>query len=365
MASLLVVDDDLAVRQTLQILLKRHGYTTETAASAEEAQAKLKETEFDLVISDVNMPPGRSGLELVTDISMAHPNVATIMLTGMDDPEFAQTALEMGAYGYIIKPFTNNEILINITSALMRRNLMIQNKSYQEGLESTVLERTRELMTTIAQMEQTEQRLRISQEETVTRLSKAAEFRDNETAMHIQRMSRYSEVLARVAGLDDDRCKLIRIASPMHDIGKIGIQDAVLLKPGKLTPEEYEHIKTHSQIGYHILEGADSEILSMGATIALTHHEKWDGSGYPHGLVGENIPLEGRIVAVADVFDALTSARVYKPAMPVEKALQIMKDGRGTHFDPSLLDLFVQHMDQIESIRSRYPDSFAEETESA
>ena len=192
--------------------------------------------------------------------------------------------------------------------------------------------------------------------DTIFRLSMAAEYKDPDTAAHLERMSRYSEVLARGAGMPDRWVELIRYASPMHDIGKIGVPDKILMKPGKLTHAEFDEMKNHTLIGARILEGSDSELLQLSERVALAHHEKFDGSGYPHGQKGEEIPIEGRIVAVADVFDALTTKRCYKPAFSVEKALGILREGDGKHFDPQILAAFMANLDEILDIRSRLPD---------
>ena len=200
----------------------------------------------------------------------------------------------------------------------------------------------------------TEQSLRRSQGETIHRLAIAAEFRDNDTARHTMRMSRFCELLARRLGLDNERCELIRSASPLHDIGKIGISDTILLKPGKHTDEERKMMQRHADFGHQMLRGSDSELLQFGAIIAWTHHEKFDGSGYPRGLKGEDIPLEGRITAVADVFDALTSTRPYKRPYSVERSLEMMSAESGTHFEPALLELFKQNLREVHLIREQF-----------
>lgn len=207
------------------------------------------------------------------------------------------------------------------------------------------------LRETIANLETSEHALQHSQEETIMRLSMAVETRDQETGDHIERMGRYCALIGEKLGWDDGRCELMRIAAPLHDVGKIAIPDAVLLKPGALTPEERAEMEKHAEIGHEILSGSDSPLLELASRIALSHHEHWDGSGYPNGLLGGEIPLEGRMAAIADVFDALTSDRVYRPAMTVDKALSIMADGRGSHFDPDLLDVFFDSIVEVMMIR--------------
>ena len=355
-AVVLVVDDSQMVTQLICALLRPKGYACDVAMNMDEAQSYLESKTYDLILTDVNMPPGDSGLELIRHVAVEYPETAAIIVTAIDDPETGKMALELGAYGYVIKPFNNTELLINISNALIRRKLTIENRNHSLRLKQEVVERTKELMTTIHRLESTYKQLRLSQEETIHRLAKAAEFRDNETAQHINRMSRYCELLGRQLGLDDERCELLLAASPMHDIGKIGTTDSILLKDGKHTEQEFEIMKQHSEIGYRILSGSESELLNVGAMIALTHHEKYDGSGYPRGLAGEDIPLEGRITAVADVFDALTSKRIYKPAWKLEDAVSFMREQRGCHFDPELVDVFLESLPHALVIKERFAD---------
>lgn len=352
---ILIVDDEAPIRTMLGRLLEGYGYACTLAADAVEARTRLRERPFALILCDVNMP-GESGLDLVTHVLASYQDTAAVMVTGLDNPQLATTALELGAYGYIIKPFESNEVLINVVNALRRRRLEIETRAHRAQLEQTVSARTAELRAAIARLERAERDVRQSREETVKRLAIAAEFRDNLTAKHIQRMSQYCAVLARRYGLDADRCELIRIASPMHDIGKLGTPDHILLKPGKITDEEFKIMAQHSEIGYRILADSEADLLKLAATIAWTHHEKFDGTGYPRGLEGTAIPLEGRIAAIADAFDALSSRRTYKPAYPLDRTVDLMKARRGSHFDPELLDLFLTDLEEIVAIRQRYPD---------
>lgn len=239
----------------------------------------------------------------------------------------------------------------------MSRQLSLSNQELRHRAEvlnenldqrAVIEQRLRE---TIASLERSENALALSQEETIMRLSMAVETRDQETGDHIERMGRYCELLAEKLGWSADRCELLRIAAPLHDVGKIAVPDAILLKPGKLTPEERVEIERHAEIGHEILAGSDSPLLDLAARIALSHHEHWDGGGYPNQLSGEQIPIEGRMAAIADVFDALTSDRVYRPAMTVERALAIMSEGRGSHFDPELLDVFFDSIVEVMMIR--------------
>jgi putative two-component system response regulator len=345
--SILVVDDEESVQRVLARVLERGGYTrVATTSSSEEARELLAAGGIDVVLTDMQMPGG-SGLELLRHIHESLPQVATLVVTGDDSADLADAALDLGAYGYLVKPFRRSEVLINVRNATRRRDLELENREHRERLQVMVKERTEELWKMVQAVECREEDLRVSREDTIQRLSMAAEFRDDETACHIRRMSRYCGLLAAWVGIDRERCEMIRTASIMHDIGKIGIPDSILLKPGKLTPDEYAFIQQHAEFGHRILAGATSELLELAAVIALTHHEKWDGTGYPGGLEKEEIPLEGRIAAVADVFDALTTNRVYRKAFTLPEAIAIMKKGRGSHFDAELLDLFVAHLGEI------------------
>ena len=356
-ASFLVVDDQDSVQRLLVRVLDRGGYhDVTTVSSCDEAYPLLKLKEFDIVLTDMQMPGG-SGLELLTFLREELPQVATLMVTVTDDTALAEKALILGAYGYIVKPFRKNEVLINVSNALRRRTLELENVEHRERLEVMVKERTADLWEALQTVEQREQDLRDSREDTIERLSIAAEFRDDETASHIKRMSRYCGLLSGWAGLDRERSEMIRVASIMHDVGKIGIPDRILLKPDKLTLDEYSLMQQHPEFGHRILSGPDSELLELAGKIALTHHEKWDGSGYPNGLQKEEIPLEGRIAAVADVFDALITNRIYRRAFGLPEAIKIMKRGRGSHFDPDLLDLFIAHLDEVLTVKKEEEDA--------
>jgi putative two-component system response regulator len=353
----LVVDDEPQVQQLIARILERHGFRCELASSADEAR-KLLESRvegFQLMLCDVNMP-GESGLELLSTTLASHPEVAALMVTGADDPKMAENAIELGAFGYLTKPFRPNELMINIVNALHRHRLELENRAHREMLENAVEVRTSALSEAVLHLQRSEQELRTHQEETVRRLSSMAELRDLETGRHLKRMSSYCELLAERFGFDRERVELMRIASPMHDVGKIGIPDNILLKPSTLTSEEREVMQQHTVIGYRILSGSEAELLTLAALLAWTHHERFDGSGYPRQLAGEEIPIEGRIAAVADVFDALTSDRIYRPAFNVEEAVTMMREQRGAHFDPEVLDRFLGAMEKVEEIRVGYED---------
>ena len=356
---ILIVDDEAPIRTLLARLLGVHGFDCLSVGSASEARLLLATEQVSLILSDVNMP-GESGLDFAREVSKDHPEIAIVMVTGLDDRHHAEAAVEHGVYGYVLKPFKPNELVINVVNALRRRTLEIENRGHRDRLEQTVLERTSTLRETISRLESSEGEMRRLREETIRRLSWAAEFRSQETGQHIVRMSLYCALLARLAGIDAERAELIRIASPMHDVGKIGIPDRILLKPGKLTGEERHIMESHAAMGHRILAGSNVELLELAALLALTHHERIDGAGYPHGLAGERIPIEGRIAAIADVFDALTSDRVYRPAFQPEEAREMMLDGRGTQFDPRLLDLFLGAWHDVLAIRRAATDAAVE-----
>ncbi len=349
MAWILIVDDEPQIREALGRLLKASGHECTYAENAAQARDELRKSPCELMLCDINMP-GESGLELARYVLKECTDVAVVMATAVDDADVAETALELGAYGYLIKPAGRNEVRITVSNALRRRSLEIRHRDYTHELEQAILDRTSDL--------------RVSREETIHRLASAMEFRDNETAEHNQRMSHCCKLLAKRLGMSAERCDQIRLASVMHDVGKIGVSDLVLLKPGKLTDEEFAQIKTHSEIGHRILSGSSSPMIELGATIAFTHHEKYDGSGYPRRLAGEAIPIEGRIAAVADVFDALTSNRIYRNAWSVEKTVELLIRDKGSHFDPHLVDLFLGSMDDVLDIKTRYADRSAATTSS-
>lgn len=329
----LVVDDEEPVRKMIARMVTSGGeWECETAADAAEARMLLARRGFSLVICDVNMP-GESGTDLTRWIREHHPDVAVLMATGIDDPQLAQSVLELGAYGYLVKPFKRHEVQINVANALGRRRLELENRDHRALLEQRVEARTQEL--------------RRSREETIRRLSLAIEFRSRETGEHVERIGNGAALIARGLRLNPGRCELIRLAAPLHDVGKIGISDEILLKPEPLTAAERERMENHAEIGYRLLTGSGSDLLETAATIAWTHHERWDGIGYPRRLAGDAIPIEGRITAVMDVFDALTHDRVYRPAMTMDRALEIIRAGRESHFDPATVDAFLASLDEL------------------
>ena len=345
-ATILVVDDESVNVKLLEKLLDEAGYSDVVSTQdPREVEWQVERHRPDLILLDINMPY-RDGFQVMEALRARFPGECEVppilVLTAQNDQEHLRRALEGGARDYLTKPFDRAELLMRVRNLLEVRGAFKLLRDEKQVLERMVLERTRELHDTRLQV--------------VRRLGLAAEYRDNETGMHIVRMSKTSVVLGRALGMDEARLDLLLNASPMHDIGKIGIPDHVLMKPGKLDEHEFELIKTHTIIGADLLGGDDSELMTMAREIALGHHERWDGTGYPHGLKGEEIPLVGRICAVADVFDALTSDRPYKSGWPVEEAVEYIRNGAGSQFDPAVVEAFSAHLDEILAIREKYSD---------
>jgi len=343
-ANILLVDDEPANIKLLGRTLGTFGYQNIIATTDPRTVLDLfHQHPFDLIILDLNMPH-LDGFEVMRQLqALGRDDLPPILiLTAQHDQEHRVRALRGGAHDYVTKPFAVDELLARVRNLLQVQLYHKSMRGRNQWLEERVQERTRELYDT---------RLQI-----VRRLGRAAEFRDNETGLHVLRMSKMSVALGEACGMSSEECELLLNASPMHDIGKIGIPDQILLKPGKFEPQEWEIMKTHASIGADILSGDDSELLSMARVIALNHHEKWDGSGYPNGLAAEDIPLPGRVVALADVFDALTSVRPYKKAWSVDTAMEYVVANRGKHFDPRLVDLFRARLPDILEIK----DTFAE-----
>ena len=341
-AVLLIVDDQASNVQLLQMLLKSTGHRNIVATTdSRQALELYQKHQPALVLLDLQMP-FLDGFGVIEQIRAADPhNYAPILvLTAEVDTSIRYRALEAGARDFLLKPFDRVEVRARIRNLLEMRLLFNQTTTHAANLEHTVAARTLEL--------------RATQMEIIHRLGHAAEYKDNETGNHIIRMSLYCEVLAKAAGLDATEQEILLRAAPMHDVGKIGIPDRILMKPAKLTADEWEVMKTHAEIGADLLSGSQSPLIQMAQAIAWTHHEKWNGSGYPRALRGEAIPLAGRIVAICDVFDALTSVRPYKLAWTLERTLAEMKLGSGRHFDPRLLEVFMAAIPEVMKIRATY-----------
>jgi putative two-component system response regulator len=340
----LIVDDaEINLILFAALVKKLDGCESTTFASSAEGLAWAQANEPDLIIVDYMMPD-LDGIEFIRRLRQwpGKESVPILMITANDQKQVRYRALDIGATDFLTKPVDKIEFLARANNMLMLSDVRKKLADRAEWLAAEVRKATTEIV----------QRER----ETVVRLSKAAEYRDPETGAHILRMAHYSELIARGMGLSVEDQELLLEAAPMHDIGKVGIADNILLKPGRLTPDEFEIMKQHASFGYDILQGSSSKVLQAGAEIARAHHEKYDGSGYPNGLKGEEIPIFSRIVAVADVFDALTSERPYKKAWSLERAAEHIRANIGTHFDPQCVDTFFDHWDDVLAIRQRFQD---------
>lgn len=340
--NVLIIDDNRANMVLIEHLLRKiPDCGSELQQDPAAALAWCKSQIPDLVIVDYMMP-GMDGIEFIRRFREL-PGTAEIpilMVTANSTMDVRYAALEAGSNDFLTKPINKAEFVPRVKN-------MLELRRGQRLLGDRVLLLADEVR-------KATERLRESEREALFRLSKLAEYRDPETGSHILRMAHYSKHIAARLGLSVEEQELILEAAPMHDIGKVGIPDEILLKPGKLTGEEFDIIKTHARLGYEVLKGSSSRVLVVGAEIALSHHEKFDGSGYPGGLKGEDIPLYGRIVAVADVFDALTSERPYKKAFDVETAKKIIQEGDGKHFDPACVSAFFQNWDDVLSIMNTF-----------
>ena len=343
-AKILAVDDqELSIRLLVGILEKA-GYRNITQTTDPRLASKLYEKIMpDLIILDLNMPY-MDGFQVMSQIRQLEGDnyLPLLMISGEENHEMRFLALESGAKDFLKKPYDRVEVLVRIRNIIEVRMLHNEVRNQNKILDFKVNQRTQELYET--------------QLDVIQRLARAVEFRDTETGMHIIRMSHFSAMLAAQAGLKKDICDLILAASPLHDIGKIGIPDSILRKPGKLTPEEWEIMKTHTTIGAELLKGGNSQFLIMASEIALTHHEKWDGTGYPYGISGERIPLIGRICCLCDVFDALMTKRPYKNAWSIEATLEEIRKGKDAHFDPRLVDLFLKIVPELRHVHEKYAD---------
>jgi putative two-component system response regulator len=361
----IVDDEELNIRVARKYLRMSGFNRVDSTTEPVEAVGRIKREQPDLILLDIMMPE-ISGLdilrELRADASAKH--LPVIILTAHVEDEIKREAIEIGANDFLSKPIDPIELLPRVRNLLTLRE-------HQRWLENTSEHLEREVQRRTAALVKAEQNI-------VNCLARAAEYRDNETGRHVTRVGHYAALIAKALGMDANYCTLIKEAAKLHDVGKIGIPDAILLKTGKLDPEEFQmmqqhcgmglqvltqitqediqQVRSHVQMGASILDVIDSPLLAMASQIAMTHHEKWDGTGYPFGLKGEQIPLEGRITAVGDVFDALSSRRPYKPAFPLEKCYSILKEGRGTHFEPRVLDAFLSRRDEAVAIQMQYAD---------
>jgi len=344
MQKILLCDDELMNRKVASKILKKEGFEVIEAENGSEAIEILKTQKVDLILMDLMMPvmDGYEATKIIkSDENLL--NIPLIVISALSDKSAITKALELGANEYVTKPFDIIEFRLRVKNA-------IRLGSYHTLLEEEVAKKTQELQTALDEVIK-------SEKDILGILGKTAEFRDNETSAHTVRVGEMSALIAKKFGWNDEDVELMRLAAPMHDMGKVGIPDNILLKPGKLEVEEFEIMKTHASIGHTILSQKETPLLKLAAEIANTHHEKHNGSGYPNALSGDDIPLCGSIVAVVDVFDALLSERPYKKAFTLDKTLDIIKGDSGTHFNPEVVNIFIDALPEILAIRASLQDA--------
>jgi len=364
MPRVLVIDDEPMLRRTLADYLEDMGCETALAANGAEGLEALENFQADVALVDLNMPV-MDGYAFINAAHSRLPDLPVIVVSGVGTVDKAVEAIRLGAWDYITKPVSRFDVVeYTLSRVLERARLILENRSYQQNLEMLVDERTAELLDTRRQI--------------LFSLGKAAEYRDNETGRHVIRVGEMCAAVGRALGLDQQRVEMLREAAPLHDIGKIGVPDGILLKPGPLSPDEWEVMKRHCEYGCLILsqpqiegqpdqnacalfaadggEAATQSLMPLARTIALAHHERWDGTGYPHGLAGEAIPLEARIVSLVDVYDAMGSHRPYKKPFPEVACQDIIIQGAGSCFDPAVVEAFLASMDIILKLKERWRD---------
>jgi putative nucleotidyltransferase with HDIG domain len=330
-ARVLVVDDEAAACKLLSVILSPPAFHCTTADSGEEALVALQRERFDAIVSDLHMP-GLSGMELLAEVRRCYPHMAFLVTTGVDDVDVGVQAMRCGADDYLVKPLRESAVVASLESALHKRQLERQVEDYRQHLEEMVTERTGQLRAALGRIER-------SYEDTLQALGAAIDLRDNETAGHSQRVCRYSLEIARAMGWSDKQLGSLARGAYLHDIGKLGVPDGILLKPGPLTVEERRLMQQHAQIGFDLVK--DIPFLADAAEIVLMHHERFDGSGYPRGLKGEEILLSARVFAIADTLDAITSERPYQRAASFEFAKERIRQLSGAHFDPQVAGVFL------------------------
>ncbi|MDD2897071.1 MAG: response regulator [Desulfuromonadaceae bacterium] len=328
---ILIVDDEEMIRDLLSAALTQDGYVCHQSSNVDEAFVLMSEQPVDLVISDIMMP-GRSGVELLRDLKKINPDISVLMITGLSDMNTAMECVHLGADDYITKPFGINRVILTVKNLIERRCLALEKKNYQVSLEFKVMEQT-------SQIRKTMDELSNAYDNTLTALVKALDAREKEVGSHSERVMNYASFLGGKVGISGRELQELSKGALLHDIGKIGISDNILLKPGPLDDDEWVEMRKHPQVGYAILSEID--FLKIPADIILSHHERFDGSGYPKKLVGEQIPIGSRIFALVDTLDAMTSDRPYRKALPFSAVAAEVLKYRGSQFDPAIVDLFL------------------------
>jgi len=368
---ILTIDDEEVIRASFRYFLEDYGFKVLEAENGRSGLAMFRRHKPDLVLVDLRMPEV-DGLEVLGQVTVTSPDTPIIVISGTGIIADAVEALRLGAWDYLLKPVEDLTVLMHaVNRCLERASLLKENRQYKEHLEDMVRLRTKQLEATNSELKETRM-------EIIRRLGKAAEYKDNETGKHVIRVGLYSGLLAEKLELDEETVELIRICSPMHDLGKIGIPDYIMKKMGPLDTDEWQIMKKHTSIGRQMLEplpeedlilyrshttigenilgGSDSKLLETARKIAAFHHERWDGNGYPHGLKGEDIPIEARIVAIADNYDALSTKRSYKEPFLEEVCQLVLQEMSGSYLDPGIVELFFQNLDEILKIKEEWQD---------
>lgn len=368
--TILTIDDESLIRDSFRFYLEDCGYLVQEAENGRVGLAKIHAKRPDLVLLDLRMPEV-DGLVVLKEIHKQYPDLPVIVISGTGFIGDAVEAMKSGAWSYLLKPINDfNSLRYAVEQALEKAKLRVENRNYRETLEEKVRQRTLDL-------ERSNQLLRDTRMQVILRLGKASEYRDKETGRHVIRVSCYTKILATSLGFNAHDADIMALGSALHDLGKIGISDTILLKPGELTNVEWEQMRAHCMLGKELLKPltredvvgfsgengealkgilSDSELLQIARVIAYAHHERWDGNGYPEKLKGEEIPIAGRIVAAVDIYDAIGSKRPYKDAYPEEKCLEIMREASGTILDPAVVEVFFESLDLLQQIKEKWAD---------